>query len=83
MRVKRDGRVVTIDLHGLYEKDAKNMLLRWLDNVPQGVDELRIIHGWNQGTVLKDMVQKDISVHKSVSAVLRTLNSGETRVILK
>lgn len=82
MRFKRDGTVMTVDLHGVYLENAKDLLLNWLDHVPAGVSELRVIHGSNRGTVLRDMVREELS-HPKIQAKLPTLNPGETRLILK
>lgn len=83
MRFKRESPcVLSADLHGLYEEDAKNLLLNWLDHAPPGITELRVIHGSNRGTVLRDMVRDDLS-HPKIKAKLASLNPGETRLILK
>ncbi len=82
MRFKRDGAVMTVDLHGVYLENAKDLLLNWLDHVPPGVSELRVIHGSNRGTVLRDMVREELT-HSRIRAKLPTLNPGETRILLK
>lgn len=82
MRFRRDGSVMSVDLHGLYEGDAKNLLLNWLDHVPPGVTELRVIHGSNRGTVLLDMVRGELA-HPMIRSKLKTLNPGETRLLLR
>lgn len=73
---------MTVDLHGVYEENAKDLLLNWLDHAPAGITELRVIHGSNRGTVLRDMVRNDLK-HPRIKAKLPTLNPGETRLILK
>lgn len=82
MRFQRNGTVMSVDLHGVYEENAKNLLLNWLDHAPAGITELRVIHGSNRGTVLRDMVRGQLS-HPRIKAKLPTLNPGETRIILK
>lgn len=82
MRFRREGAVMTVDLHGVYEENAKDLLLNWLDHAPAGITELRVIHGSNRGTVLRDMVRNDLK-HPRIKAKLPTLNPGETRLILK
>lgn len=73
---------MTVDLHGMYEKDAETLLLNWLDHAPDSITELRVIHGSNRGTVLRDMVREQLR-HRKIKAKLPTLNPGETRLILK
>ena len=41
-----------------------------------------MIHGSNQGTVLRDMVREGLD-HPKIKAKLPTLNPGETRLLLK
>lgn len=82
MRFRREGTVMTVDLHGVYEENARDLLLNWLDHAPAGITELRVIHGSNRGTVLRDMVRNDLK-HPRIKAKLPTLNPGETRLILK
>lgn len=73
---------MSVDLHGIYLENARDLLLNWLDHVPPGVTELRIIHGSNRGTVLRDMVRQELS-HPRIRSKLPTLNPGETRLLLK
>ena len=82
MRFRRQGNVMTVDLHGLYEAAAQDLLLSWLDHAPESVAELRVIHGCNQGVVLRDMVRGSLR-HKRIKGWLPTLNPGETRLVLK
>lgn len=73
---------MSVDLHGIYLENARDLLLNWLDHVPPGVTELRVIHGSNRGTVLRDMVRQELN-HPRIKSKLSTLNPGETRLILK
>lgn len=83
MRFRRTGEgILTVDLHGMYLADAQSLLLNWLDHAGPEIKELRVIHGSNQGTVLKELVRSGLK-HPRISAVLPTLNPGETRVLLK
>ena len=82
MRFKRDKNIMSVDLHGTSAENAKDLLLGWLSNAPSSVTELRVIHGNNHGTILKDMVWQELT-HSRISAKLHSLNPGETRIILK
>ena len=62
MRFRREGPVMSVDLHGVYLEDARELLLNWLDHAQPGVTELRVIHGSNRGTVLRDMVREELSL---------------------
>ena len=82
MRFQRNGSIVTADLHGVYERDARDILYGWLDRAPADVTELRVIHGYQNGTALRDMIRQDFS-HPRVKAILPSLNPGETRLLLQ
>lgn len=82
MRFKRVGGVMSVDLHGTSAETAEALLLSWLDHAPESVQELRVIHGSNRGTVLRDMVRGKLS-HPRIRAKLPSLNPGETRLLLK
>ena len=82
MRFHIQGAVATADLHGVYERDARNILSGWLNTTPSTVAELRVIHGYQRGTTLRDMLRQDFS-HPRVKAILPSLNPGETRLVLK
>lgn len=82
MRFKRQGSVITADLHGTSVEDVRHLLLTWLDHAPPSVTELRVVHGYNHGTLLRDMVRNDLS-HPLIKQKLPTLNPGETRLILR
>lgn len=82
VRFKREGPVAVVDLHGVYEREARMLLEGWLNQAPEEVQELRVIHGYQRGTVLRDMVREEF-VHPRVAAVLPSLNPGETRLLLR
>lgn len=82
MRFQRQGSLATVDLHGVYERDARDLLAGWLNTAPAEVTELRVIHGYQRGTALRDMLRGGFS-HPRVRAVLPSLNPGETRLVLK
>ena len=82
MRFKREGTIVTADLHGVYEPDAKDLLAGCLNQAPADVTELRVIHGYQRGTTLRDMIRGGFS-HPRVKSILPSLNPAETRLILR
>lgn len=73
---------MSVDLHGTSAETAKSLLLSWLDHAPESVKELRVVHGSNRGTVLRDMVRNELS-HPRIRSKLPALNPGETRLVLK
>ena len=63
-------------------EQARELLLNWLSHSPESVTELRVVHGYNRGTLLRDMVRQELT-HPRIRTKLPALNPGETRLILK
>ncbi len=82
MHVTKNQELLEVDLHGLTVEDAKHRLEHLLSNLPDSVTEVRVIHGYNGGQALRDMVRIRLK-HPRISSKLLTLNPGETRLILK
>lgn len=82
MRFSRNGSVMTVDLHGTSAEQARELLLNWLSHSPESVTELRVVHGYNRGTLLRDMVRQELT-HPRIRTKLPALNPGETRLLLK
>ncbi len=82
MRFRVDGTVATVDLHGVYQRDAIDLLTGWLNQAPPQVAELRVIHGYQRGTVLRDTIREEFT-HPRVKSILPGWNPGETRLILR
>lgn len=78
----RNGSVATVDLHGMRTEDARFRLEHFLTHAPREVKEVMVIHGFNSGTALRDMIRQDFS-HPRIKSVLKTLTDGQTRLILK
>lgn len=76
------GNCIEVDIHGMTAQAAKRALEQLLNRTGKGISEIKVIHGYNSGQVLRDMVRKDLK-HPRISAKLICLNPGETRIILK
>jgi hypothetical protein len=82
MYVTKSERILEADIHGLTAEDAKRRLEHLLSSAPPDVTEIRVIHGYNGGQVLRDMVRQRLK-HPRIQAKLVCLNPGETRLLLK
>jgi len=78
----RRGNCIEVNIHGMTAREAKCSLERFLSHVDKDVVEVQVIHGYNGGQVLRDMVRKELK-HPRISAKLISLNPGETRILLK
>ena len=74
------GGVIGIDLHGKNEYQAKITIDAALRRAKAGTYRLRIVHGYNSGTVLRDMVRREYA-----GRVLRVipLDQGRTDLVLR
>lgn len=76
------AKTVEIDIHNMDRAQAKHHLERYLSSASKDVKEVNVIHGYSQGSVLKQMVQKNLKHHRIQSKIL-TLNQGVTILVLK
>lgn len=78
----RHGNVVEVDIHGMTSEQARRELEKFLTRLSGGVTEVAVIHGYNGGKVLRDMVRNQLK-HPRIASKLLTLNEGQTRILLK
>ena len=75
--------ICEIDVHGLNRFQAKTLIDSKLKSASKGVYRIRIVHGYNGGTELRNMVR---SVYKKDPRVLRvevSMNAGITELVLR
>ena len=82
MKVQKTGAVVEVDIHGLRAEDAEYRLRHLIDNAGSDVTEIVVIHGYNRGQTLRDMVWNTLS-HPRIQTRLKSLNEGKSRILLK
>ncbi len=76
------GTIIEVDIHGLTAREAKRGLEQLLSRTDKSITEIKVIHGYNSGQVLCNMVRKELK-HPRIAAKLISLNPGETRILLK
>lgn len=82
MHVLKMEKTIEIDIHGLTADDAKRRLEHLLSHAGPGIAEVRVIHGYNSGQTLREMVRHRLK-HPRIQSKLVTLNPGETRLLLR
>lgn len=75
--------IVEIDVHGKNQYQTKIMLDSALRKSNPGTYRIRVIHGFNRGTELRDMIRRDYSAHPKVRRITEGANSGVTELILR
>lgn len=73
---------VEIDVHNMKKEEARRYLTLFLNRVNGSVREVRIIHGWAGGTVLRDMIRRGLR-HPKIQAKVESTNPGVTILMLK
>lgn len=72
---------VNIDLHCQTVESARKLLTDTLKKLPEDVREVNVIHGYHNGTALRDMVRK--YSHPKIQRKILGLNQGTTIFIIK
>lgn len=75
--------IVEVDIHGMTCQQAKRCLDSQLMRASGSVYRIKVIHGYNSGTELRDMVRKEYKKHKKVIRIELGLNQGETTLVLR
>ena len=72
-----------IDVHNMTKVQAMTAIDAKLRKTDSSVYQLRVIHGFHNGTVLRDAVRAHYKNHPKVKRIQLGLNPGETTFILR
>ena len=72
---------IEIDLHNQTVESARKLITNTLNNLPSDVREVNVIHGYHQGTALRDMVRK--YSNSKIERKILGLNKGSTIFVIK
>lgn len=75
--------IITVDVHGMNSYQAKIKINSTLRKADKGVYRIRIIHGYNDGTVIKNMISDEFKNHPKVQRIVCGLNRGQTELLLR
>lgn len=75
--------IVNIDVHGKTKAQARVAILAALRKCDRSVYRIRVVHGFNMGTELRDMVRRDFVDAPRVVRVETGLNPGVTELVLR
>ena len=73
--------IIRVDVHGMNSYQAKIKIDSVLRKAGREVYRLLIIHGYNNGTVLKDMILSEYTKHPKVLRIVFNSNLGQTELI--
>lgn len=70
-----------LDLHGYTIEQAKQTIIDTIDLADEQISRIVIVHGYNKGTKIRDMVRKNLK-HKKISKIYLDFNPGITIIEL-
>lgn len=73
----------TIDIHGMTGDEARRRLEREIAAAPHLLEKIVVVHGCNNGTVLRDVVRKRLRSSRILDIIPTFSNDGETTIYLK
>lgn len=79
---KNGNQVVQFDLHGYNRKTAERQIKNIIAVIPQEC-YLEIIHGYNNGTVLKELINSELKNDRIAERIAKKNNPGVTTVHIK
>ena len=74
--------IVQLDIHGMNRYQAKIAIDAAIRR-SKGVYRIRVIHGGNHNTVLRDMVAEEYASHPLVLRIERGTNAGQSDLVLR
>ena len=75
------GKNVYVDVHAMSRKDAKRFVHNIIVAI-RGSFTVTVIHGWNNGTKLKDMFRTDLISNRVTQIKNVPYNYGETQLLI-
>jgi len=75
--------IIDIDLHGMFRDEAIKAIDKALKSADSGTYQIRLVHGYNHGTSLKNMIIDEYRYHPKVLRVKPGDNLGTTVLVLR
>ena len=75
--------IITIDLHGLFRDEAIKVSDKALKTADSSTYQIKLVHGYNRGTSLKNMINDEYRYHPKVLRVQPGDNLGTTILVLR
>ncbi|MCR5734235.1 MAG: Smr/MutS family protein [Lachnospiraceae bacterium] len=80
-RIKVDGENISVDLHAMKVKEAKKLIMNIIA-LNREEFTMEVIHGYNHGTAIKNMVHTDIDNSRIISKKGLAYNLGQTELTI-
>lgn len=77
------GGIIELDLHNMNTTQAQVAIDAQLRRATAATYRIRLIHGYQRGTAIRDMVRAQYRKHNKVLRIELSLNPGQTDLILR
>ena len=74
---------IKVDLHGLRQEEAIRVIDRAIASADPSTYQIQLIHGYNRGTSLRNMIYDEYRYEKKVKRIIPGDNPGITILVLK
>jgi len=78
--------ITEIDIHGMRPDEALQKLAKVIEDAPESVYRIRVIHGFNRGTALQRAIYDEFDYFHTSEKVIRVepgSNQGITDLVLR
>lgn len=75
--------IIEMDCHGLTVDQAIRAIEEKVNHVPMGTYRIRVIHGYNHGTRIRDSLRDELRYNSKIIRIEGGSNLGITELILK
>ena len=75
--------IISLDLHGMFQDEAIKVIDKALKNADSSTYQIKLIHGYNRGTSLKNMIVEEYKYHPKVLRIQPGDNLGTTILVLR
>ena len=75
--------IISLDLHGMFQDEAIKAIDRALKSADDSTYQIKLIHGYNRGTSLKNMITEEYRYHPKVLRIQPGDNLGTTILVLR
>ena len=74
---------IKVDIHGLRQEEAIRVIDRAIASADPSTYQIQLIHGYNRGTSLRNMIYDEYRYEKKVKRIIPGDNQGITILVLK
>ncbi len=82
MNVTKFGYNLSVDIHGMTVMEAKKELIALITKCDKDTKEIDVIHGYQGGQALLNLVRKELKHPRLVKRIL-SMNNGVTTLVIK